>query len=153
MSAYAESAMKDLVGKTINRIDINKSKTIIRFKIKDSEDFLYFKAEGDCCSESWFEHINITSAYKLEGEGEGLEVVEIKDIELGQVMPSRQESDEIYGIEIKCKCSRYDYNEKISIELRNSSNGYYGGSIKESSADDIKEYGYNAEFSQIEDSF
>ena len=77
-------------------------------------------AEGDCCSNSWFEHVddmgavggNITE-FTNEGMPEGF--VQAPDTEY--------ECLQYYFMTLKTTKGR------VHLEMRNSSNGYYGGYI------------------------
>lgn len=81
-----------------------------------------FHAGSDCCSESWF--ADITGVDALIG-GVVSEVEEIAltsyNVEDGR---GRQESDQAYGYKILTDKGRAE------IVFRNSSNGYYGGSLE-----------------------
>lgn len=108
---------KLLVGKTINSIEVSVSKDWVKFNCK--EGIFYAYCTADCCSETWIEHMSIPDRIN-----EFL-VESVEEIELGEGIGTRQEYDKLYGVKLKSS-KRY---EDIFIEFRNSSNGYYGGSI------------------------
>ena len=113
--------MKRLVGKTIEKILIDKlnGENFIQFITNDG-NFLY-EAQGDCCSESWFaDIIGVRNAI-------GSRVTQVEDVkescstEEDSANRSRQEYDLIYSIKI------HHTNGILDVIFRNSSNGYYGG--------------------------
>lgn len=125
------SDFESLVGKTITKIEIADDKTCLRF-FEASGEPLSFYAEGQCCSTSWFESVsgieNILGQKVLKTEAKP------------EVEPNRHEEDaekyiKIYGFCLSTEKGYFD------IEMRNSSNGYYGGSISTDPS-----YGYNAPF-------
>lgn len=85
-----------------------------------------FEAEGDCCSETWF--ADFIGLDYLRGKTlESIEDLELdidtkKLSELGFQLDARyrQEVERFYSLRI---------NKRTEIIYRNSSNGYYGGSI------------------------
>ena len=84
--------------------------------------YVQVNTEGDCCSETWF--ADITGVENLVGRHiasfELVEMPESYNVDDGR---TRQESDEAYGIKITTDAGYCD------IVYRNSSNGYYGGSV------------------------
>ena len=98
----------------------------------DQGDVDYY-CYGDCCSDSWINHIS--GLDELVG-GTVREVDNIDFHALLQVEPeaTRQEYDEVLFYRV--------YTEKgvCSFEFRNSSNGYYGGSLERVTEDSWKDY-------------
>ena len=96
-------------------VDLENDKTRLTFHTR-AGDFVY-DAEGDCCSESWIESISdnlfaITDAT----------VVQIR--QKSQTLDgTRQDVDEVDFVTLVTDRGHFD------IEFRNSSNGYYGGSM------------------------
>jgi hypothetical protein len=75
--------------------------------------------DADCCSHTWIESI------ELPALGFPAVVTEVKDLDLCRESESNEEHEclRFYG-------ARIDTDRgSIDIEYRNSSNGYYGGSI------------------------
>lgn len=109
--------MTELIGKYIHDVLINPDKTIILF-VTDKGKIAY-RADGDCCSESWFNHISNFNSIK------NWEIItNIIEREEKDETGTRQEEDKVYGYDlITSKGTCY-------IEMRNSSNGYYGGSLE-----------------------
>ena len=107
-----------LEGKTITAVEIADDKMAMRFLIAGEEPIVA-KADADCCSSSWIEHISLPAG------GFPAVVLGVDDIEL----PGSTRDDEnldclaVYGLKITT-----DKGELI-IDYRNSSNGYYGGNL------------------------
>lgn len=114
--------LKNLVGKELKSIEISQDKTYLKFNHTEGETL--WEAEADCCSESWIEHVTLPYI-GIEGK-----VSKIEEIDLGEVMPTKQEVDELYGIKIHLDTDSW-CDSSIYIEFRNSSNGYYGGMMRE----------------------
>lgn len=82
-----------------------------------------FYTYGDCCSQSWIEHISGFDALI------GQEVLEASNVDMGEISPP--ENRDNYSEVIQ----QYSYDLKtlkgyFKIELRNESNGYYGGNLE-----------------------
>lgn len=112
--------MKELIGKTIIRIEVSPGEEYIKFTHPDGS-YTAYQAYGDCCSETWFADIVGVEALLRAN------VLEIREVDLQSYDckddRTRQEYDEFYGVKIKTSKGYSD------IIYRNSSNGYYGGSI------------------------
>lgn len=96
---------------------ISKNKQCIEITLS-SDEILYLTAVGDCCSESWFEHIQDISEIK------GMSIVDVEEIYLGEVTPTIQEHDQLYAIKFT---TNGKWKDSWMLEFRNSSNGFYGG--------------------------
>ena len=81
-----------------------------------------YDAWGDCCSETWFADITGVGAL-IGGTVQTADEVSMDgyNVEDGR---TRQECDEAYGYKLTTDKGYAD------IVFRNSSNGYYGGSIE-----------------------
>jgi hypothetical protein len=74
--------------------------------------------EGECCSHSWFEHVDDLGAFpgtilSIDDDGETPHEVDETDYE----------DLKTYFLTIKTDKGRF------TVDMRNSSNGYYGGSF------------------------
>lgn len=114
--------MKGLLNRTIMSVLVSNDQTYIQFETDQGP--ISYSLDADCCSETWFSDIlNVSNLINNR-------VVEVCNLELPDYNLDdgrcRQEVDEVYGYSIK--------TEKGSCEVifRNSSNGYYGGSIYQS---------------------
>lgn len=116
-----------LIDKTIQGIDIGPEEAALRFRIMGG-DSVVWETEGDCCSESWW-----ADGFSLN-QLRGSTVKEVNTIEMPQLPAdggggyvkgtderTRQEYDEVYGIEVVTT------KGAAKLVFRNSSNGYYGG--------------------------
>jgi len=112
--------MKELIGKTIRQILVSNDQQILVF-FCDYRNFVAYEADGDCCSESWFADITGVEAL-IHCKVESVEEMPMEgyNVEDGRC---RQDSDEAYGYKIKTNRGYAD------IVFRNSSNGYYGGTL------------------------
>ncbi len=111
--------MEKLIGKEVKSLFMNPEKTRLQFVCKDDE-VITFDIESDCCSVGWIEHITGVDDIRRG------KVNQVEDIALGEVIPTRQEVDKLYGVKIMTGDSWGEFY----LEFRNSSNGYYGSSIQ-----------------------
>lgn len=113
--------MKELIGKKIAGLAVSDDQSVLTFRIEGGEDVSYY-ADGDCCSESWFADITGVAAL-LGGTVTAADSVDLEgyNVEDGRC---RQDYDEAYGWKLTTDKGYAD------IVFRNSSNGYYGGSIE-----------------------
>lgn len=108
---------KTLIGKTITAIQLTTDKKAIRFVLADGADVVA-RADGDCCSSTWIEHIS------LPARGFPATVLEAGDIDMPDLgSPSEYECVQYYGFELKT-----DKGHMV-VDYRNESNGYYGGRL------------------------
>lgn len=124
--------MKELIGKTVNKLTINDGETILAFCT--SEGVIAYETWGDCCSDTWFSDITGVDALL------GAVVVNTEELNVDGYNTEdgrcRQDYDKVYGHKLITNKGWVD------IVFRNSSNGYYGGSIElltRKLKDDMKE--------------
>lgn len=118
----------DLIGKEVGRFHASDDHQRIGFACADGTAYRFF-CEGDCCSYSWAEHI--TGLKHLIG-AKIAEVVEkpmIDDINSGGETDDRGEAVQVWGYTFVTNRGYFD------IELRNASNGYYGGWVQPEDGD------------------
>lgn len=112
--------VNDIIGKILCKItDENDD---LQLHLDDGE-IVYFDAVGDCCSESWVEHIDTPS--KPE------KIIQIQELEISNYNYEATEYKKRKKEDIDV-LSAYFYQINTDggsylIELRNNSNGYYGG--------------------------
>ncbi len=108
-----------LIGKTILRVMIAKDREAMLFET--TEGNIVCKVDGDCCSHTWIEDV------ELPALGFPAKCTAMGDLEMPPGAPTKTDNYEeemsYYGYKITT-----DRGE-IVIAYRNSSNGYYGGSI------------------------
>lgn len=117
----------DLVGKDIIKVELlkagdenpraAKNEDRVFFYCKDREKPYGFETMGDCCSRTWIE--NFDDYKNIKGV-----VTEVN------CLPQRKDSYDDDGDTI----AFYGYsfmvgNKSYELDFRNSSNGYYGGSL------------------------
>lgn len=117
-----------LIGKTLTGVEISKDREKILFRT--TEGNMVVHVEGDCCSQSWVEGVELTvlSFPAI--------VTEVVNLELGETSggtPHRpamhHECDPeysniaYYGLEIRTD------KGAITFDYRNDSNGYYGANL------------------------
>lgn len=118
-----------LIGKKIVCSPIlSDDKQTITFKTENSTIFL--KAYGDCCSESWIEHFDHIPADAII-----VNLIE-KDVTGLQKEGYDEETNSFHY-----RLQQYFYEivtdkGSFTIEMRNSSNGYYGGYLEVSERND-----------------
>lgn len=102
-----------LEGRVITGVKIADDRKAILFQTADGD--VIARADGDCCSDTWIEHV------ELPALGFPAIVSQVRDLD----MPSSG-SDELalYG------CGITTDRGEITIDFRNESNGYYGGSLR-----------------------
>lgn len=106
---------KGLVGRKIKKIRGDSHKLL--FELVDG--LWSVEAEGDCCSSSWFEHMTGV-CFALDAVVTEVVPVETADI-TGEDDKDHHECLQRYSYRIETTKGTFD------IEMRNSSNGYYGG--------------------------
>jgi hypothetical protein len=118
--------MKNLFGVFIRNIYISEDKTVLLFI---TDEYLVYRAEGECCSQSWFESISNPENIILNKNTCYKKIIGIEEKQC--VLQEHPDHDclSVYGYTLKTSEGYCD------IEYRNSSNGYYGGSCEE-----IKEF-------------
>lgn len=113
---WNENCLNFLIGKKIVKLLFNEEKDAFAFELEDGK-VERFICEGECCSNSWIEHIS--GIQSLLGHT-------INDIIFLDI-PSEKE----YGEE-RTLIYRWDIHTKEGIytmEMRNHSNGYYCGEL------------------------
>lgn len=106
-----------LVGKTIQQYEIGPCGDHIKFTFTDGGS-VQLDAYGDCCSTTWVESIDAPEA--LYGKVLIAEQIDMPDLPYDE---NEYECVKFYGLKIVT-----DKGHAV-IDYRNSSNGYYGGSL------------------------
>ncbi len=115
-------ALNRLVGRVVSAVMVD-AETQHYLGFETDKGAVWFEAQGDCCSESWF--ADIINAKALIGN-KVMSVRGLDSIRLGDAPRTRQESDWWYGFEVQARWG------SCIIAFRNSSNGYYGGWLQDS---------------------
>lgn len=111
-----------LVGKTITDIYLADDRQAIRFDVKDGQPIIA-RCDGDCCSTTWIEDIiNPEALFNNE-------VIQVFDIDLPESMQQVTKTDNYEEVMEYYGCAIETSQGRCTIAYRNSSNGYYGGSL------------------------
>lgn len=121
-----EELKAKLVGKKVKKIFYNES----HLKFETDQGNVLFEVEGDCCSHSYF--FDFYGVKKLLENGP---ITDFKEVELKEgdfnYFNGEKDGDSIqcYGYAITTE--NKELGEQTSVfSFRNSSNGYYGGSLE-----------------------
>ncbi len=112
----------ELIGNKILGIFRNDDRTALSFDTDGGRIGYY--ADGDCCSSSWFEHFS--GIETLIGHTIS-EIIEHEDVTLADDDPLKGKETDVeakYGWTFTTQRGRAD------LDMRNDSNGYYGGSVE-----------------------
>lgn len=119
-----DTELKDLVGCKVIKIFLNQ--TYLKFET-DKGNFTY-EVTGDCCSSSYFYDFYGVKNLLKNGKIKEIKTVELQPTDL-LVKKNDYEDIKVYGYQITTESE--EYGEVTSVfSFRNSSNGYYGGSIE-----------------------
>lgn len=134
--------LEKLVGMTVTNVQAIKGTDVVLIRAygKSPYDGVTFVigCEAECCSRSWFEHVSGVDALYTPGPyASDTVVTSVRFIEMPDVVDRHDEFVQCYGLEIRTNKGRFE------IELRNESNGYYGGSFVAGITD--VEFAYKAE--------
>lgn len=122
------SAFKVLCGERINGIFLGNDSWALVFRTVDGKYF-QFDTSNDCCNSVWFNHIN---GVTILGEGNSFDLLRGATVISTEDKGWGDNRDDENGYEVvqdgfwTIKTDR----GYIDIEVRNSHNGYYGGSVK-----------------------
>ena len=118
--------MESLVGKTVDEISVSEDKDLIAFQCNATKEVFLFSAYRDCCSKTWIEEVTFDSGFLPA------EIDSVKEEEGGSVDHPEHDHLQTYYIRLK---SKKDYGNTALITFKNSSNGYYGGSLEKYEGD------------------
>lgn len=104
------------IGKVIQSIAIDDDRERLTIVTPEGESIVW-TVDGDCCSASWIEHLTIPDKIV------GAEITDIRDGGTIEVPSQDHECLNVYFTTIRTN------RGEIVVEYRNSSNGYYGGSL------------------------
>jgi len=122
------SVFKNLVGQRINGIFLGNDSWALVVRTIDGK-FHRYDTENDCCNSVWFNHIN---GVTILGEGNSFDLLRgalvtgVEDKGWGENRNDEAGYEVVQDGFWTIKTDR----GYIDIEVRNSHNGYYGGSVK-----------------------
>lgn len=106
-----------LVGKTIQAVYLSQDREAIKF-VLDNGDEVIARCDGDCCSYTWIESVELPS---LPAHVRSAEDVDLP--ETASVHETSVDCVAYYGLKLVTSTGH------LIIDYRNNSNGYYGGSL------------------------
>lgn len=113
--------MNELVGKSILRLEMSENNDYLLFHTNEGS-FMY-ACYGDCCSESWINHIaDVRNLFNGA-------VTKIETSEDFATPATRQESEYMSFFRVFTAQQGGRWEDCAVFEFRNSSNGYYSGSL------------------------
>lgn len=80
---------------------------------------------GDCCSYSWFESLELPASFPFT-------IQKVDKVSLGEIStPKDEDSNGSYSDYLQQYSLKFETDKgHLDLEMRNSSNGYYGGSYE-----------------------
>ena len=121
------SEFNTLLGKRINGIFLGNDKWTLAFRTVEGQ-YVRYDTQNDCCNSVWFNHI---SGVNILGDGNSFDLlrgVEVLAVEDKGWSDNRDDEDGYEVVQDGFWTIRTDRGY-IDIEVRNSHNGYYGGSV------------------------
>jgi hypothetical protein len=110
-------------GRPLYKVELSDDKSEVSFTFQDGGR-VSFGAKGDCCSQSWIEHL------EAPDDVNGRTLVSVEDDRMETDEEPPVSTDECYYddyLQVYQTIFRLDNGESIKLEYRNTSNGYYGG--------------------------
>ena len=132
------TVFKNLIGKRINGIFLGNDAWTVVFRTADGKYFRY-NTGNDCCNSVWVNHI---SGVDVVGKGNSFDLLRgalVTGGEDKEWTENRDGSDEGYEVIQDGFYTLHTDRGYIDIEVRNSHNGYYGGSFEEDEDVDLHE--------------
>lgn len=114
----------DVVGKVVESVHVGDDRVLL-FTLADGTA-MTFVAVGDCCSSSWFEHVD---SFDFKGEvlrWDAAAEPERESTAEADVADSGKNDDHI----LVDFTTFYTASGRLHVEMRNSSNGYYSGWVE-----------------------
>ena len=112
---HVEDEVARMINRKLSSVRLTDNRGRVVFEFQDGH-VQTFGVEGDCCSHSWIEHL------ELPGDIAGAELMSVEESG-GVEMESSSEYECLQVYNVRFRTNRGD----IVLEFRNSSNGYYGG--------------------------
>lgn len=129
----AEKQLEMLIGRKIEKIFMNED--FLKFET-DLGKPIAFTVYGDCCSHSYFHDFIGVEKLLKGGRVTSVESVELEESD-SKVKVNRHDGDECvrcYGYRIVVEDEKFGELTAV-FSFRNSSNGYYGGSLEVANSD------------------
>jgi len=122
------SVFKNLVGQRINGIFLGNDDWTLLVRTIDGK-FHRYDTENDCCNSVWFNHIN---GVTILGEGNSFDLLRGAVVTGTEDKGWCEDRSDVDGHEVVSDGFWTIKTDRgfIDLEVRNSHNGYYGGSVK-----------------------
>ena len=131
MTYYGTDFNPAIVGRRLTAVEVSEDKSTLTLCYTDGTES-HYRAMGDCCSESWIEHITVPA--DIDGAS-------ITGVSQSGYVSGRRATPEEYAkteaerqyvdsLEVYHSAIQTDRGEVI-VEYRNDSNGYYGGWLEQ----------------------
>ena len=122
------SCFNVLRGERINGIFVGNDYWSLVFRTVNGK-FLRFDTGNDCCNTVWFNHV---TGVNILGEGNSFDLLRgVTVLEVEEKDFERQDDDDGYEVIDDAFVTIRTDRGYIDLEVRNSHNGYYGGSLDE----------------------
>lgn len=110
----------NMLGRPLATVSLSSDKSEVTFRFQDGGS-RSFAAHGDCCSQSWIEHLETPT------DVSGATLMSVEDsAPVTQDHPDHDGDHRDNRIEVYNTVFRTTAGDVV-LEYRNSSNGYYGG--------------------------
>lgn len=128
---YRDEWKKKYEGRKIEKVELSADKEFFSIEFEGGET-VRFGVEGDCCSHSWIEHLETPNDLK------GATLLDVAEDSMDATdddayNPPRAAASTYHPREHECLqvySTRFITDRgEVVLEYRNSSNGYYGGSL------------------------
>ena len=126
-----------LVGKRINGLFIGDDAWSLVFRDINGRHYC-FRTQNDCCNTVWFNHVNGVST--VLGEGNLFDILRgamITGVEAKGWTKDREDGHDVIQDGFWTIATDRGY---IDLEVRNSHNGYYGGSVVYDEESDMSKF-------------
>ena len=121
------SVFNVLVGKRINGLFIGDEDWALVFR-DINQRYYCFRTENDCCNQVWFNHVN--GVETVLGEGNLFDVLRGAMVTAVEDKGWTEDREDGYDVIQDAFWTIKTDRGYIDLEVRNSHNGYYGGSVK-----------------------
>jgi hypothetical protein len=121
------SVFNVLVGKRINGLFIGDEDWALVFR-DINQRYYCFRTENDCCNQVWFNHVN--GVETVLGEGNLFDVLRGAMVTGVEDKGWTEDREDGYDVIQDAFWTIKTDRGYIDLEVRNSHNGYYGGSVK-----------------------
>jgi hypothetical protein len=121
------SVFNVLVGKRINGLFLGDDDWALVFR-DINERYYCFRTENDCCNTVWFNHVN--GVETVLGEGNLFDILRGAMVTGVEDKGWTEDREDGYDVIQDAFWTIKTDRGYLDLEVRNSHNGYYGGSVK-----------------------